>query len=205
MKNNTGDCNTGYYNSGDRNSGNRNIGSYNAGDYNSGSFNAGYYNSGKLNSGSFNVGDCNSGSYNSGNYNAGSYNSGYCNSGNYNSGNCNTGHFNSNSPKVRMFNRDTNLDLDSDILKKLRNLIFDNLKSVCTWVYEFKMTNKEKEQNPFYETTGGYLKKRDYKYCWKKFWEKINQEEKDFIKSLPNFDAEIFKEITGIDVKDKKK
>ena len=181
-QNNSGDCNSGHCNSGYCNSG----------DYNSG-----HYNSGDCNSGDCNSGDCNSGYCNSGDYNSGDHNSGYYNSGHYNSG-----YFNSDTPNIRIFNQESNLKFDSEILFNLRELIQNKIKFVCTWIYESDMSNEEKEEFPTHKTTGGYLKKRDYKYCWKKGWDNMSEEDKDFIKSLPNFNKEIFKEITGIDIKE---
>ena len=40
-----------------------------------------------------------------------------------------------------------------------------------------------------------------YKEAWANFWNKITPERKQQFLDLPNFDPEIFKEITGIDVK----
>lgn len=165
--------------------------------------NTGYYNSGDYNSGSRNSGDCNSGYRNSGNYNSGDYNSGDYNSGNYNSGhhnssNYNSGYFNSNTPKVRLFNKDTDLDFNSDVINKLKELVSAKVSPILTYIYSENMSEDEKKENPTHETTGGYLKKQDYKYCWQKGWEKMNKEEKDFIVSLPNFDWKVFEEITGI-------
>jgi len=175
---NTGNCNTGYYNSGDYNSGNCNSGYYNSGDYNSG--------------------NRNSGNYNTGYYNSGDYNSGYRNTGNYNTGYYNSGYFNSNTPKVRLFNKDTELDFNSDVMNKMRELISDKVKPILTWITSENMSEDEKAKNPIYETTGGYLRKQDYKYCWQKGWEEMDKKERDFIISLPNFDWKIFEEITGI-------
>ncbi len=45
---------------------------------------------------------------------------------------------------------------------------------------------------------GGYLKTLSYKEAWAEGWKKATQEQKDWYKSFPNFDAEIFFEITGI-------
>ena len=202
---NSGDFNSGNFNNGYRNSGDFNSGNFNSGDFNNGNFNSGDFNSGYRNSGDFNSGYRNSGDFNSGNFNSGYFNSGYRNSGYFNSGNFNSGYFNSNAPKVRLFNKDSDLEFNCKELNKLHLIILRNLKTVCAWIEEAKMTDEEKKNNPTYKTTGGYLKKRDYKYCWSKFWEKITQEEKDFIKSLPNFNAEIFEEITGIKVNQEKK
>jgi hypothetical protein len=128
--------------------------------------------------------------YNSGDYNSGDYNSGDGNSGHYNSGDYNSGFFNTTTPKVRLFNKDSDLDFDSDVVNKLRNL---NVKPILQWVYELDMTEDEKENNPSYKTTGGYLKNTG-----KNDWSQLSDDEKEFIKSLPNYDADIFFVITGV-------
>jgi hypothetical protein len=202
--------NLGYYNSGDSNSGDHNSGYFNLGNYNSGDCNSGNYNSGNYNSGDYNSGDLNSGNYNSGDYNSGDcnsgdYNSGDCNSGDSNSGDHNSGYFNTNTPKVRLFNKDSNLKFNDESLVKVRYIIREKVKTVCVWINEKDMTSEEKEKFNSYKTTGGYLKTRDYKYCWKKGWEKMTNEEKETIKLLPNFCPIIFKEITGVDVETTKK
>ena len=68
------------------------------------------------------------------------------------------------------------------------------------FIYICDMTDKEKENNPDYETLGGYLRKMTYKEAWKYSWNNANKENRKLILKLPNFDNEIFKEITGIDV-----
>lgn len=50
------------------------------------------------------------------------------------------------------------------------------------------------------ETTGSYLKKEDLSEERTKWWEELTEDDKKAITSLPNFDPEIFEEITGIDV-----
>jgi len=180
MNNNSGDRNSGHCNSGHCNSGDCNSGHYNSGHYNSGDRNSGHYNSGHYNSG-----DCNSGRYNSGDYNSGNFNSGHYNSGHYNSG-----FFNTNSPKVRLFNKDTNIEWNSETVNKIRRI---RPIPILQWVYESSMTEEEMKNNTSYKTTGGYLKNTG-----KNDWSKLTDEEKDFIKSLPGYDDEIFKEITGI-------
>lgn len=44
-----------------------------------------------------------------GNSNTGNCNTGDCNTGNWNTGDCNTGYFNTTTPKVRIFNKETDL------------------------------------------------------------------------------------------------
>ena len=69
------------------------------------------------------------------------------------------------------------------------------------WINEKYMTDSEKEENPIWESTGGYLKTIEAtnkdKQDW---WDNLDDEEQEEIKRLPNFDKEIFKEITGIEV-----
>ena len=190
-KTDVGYCNSGNRNSGDFNSGNRNSGDYNSGDFNSDDFNSGDYNSGDCNSGDFNSGNRNSGNYNSGNYNSGDYNSG-----NYNSGYCNT-----TRPKVRMFNHDTDMEFDDDRIIKFLH-IMRNMPESFTYsdfIKESDMTKEEKEKYPEYKTIGGYTKNITIKGDKWKWWnEEISEEDKEFIKSLPYYDEDIFFESTGI-------
>ena len=196
---NSGDCNSGNRNSGNRNSGNRNSGNWNSGDWNSGDCNSGDCNSGDCNSGNWNSGDCNSGNRNSGDCNSGNWNSGNRNSGDYNSGDCNSGNwnsgfFNSDEPCVRMFNKMT---------KKKRSEI--NIPSWCcfdltVWVSHDTATEEEKtEHKKEMETCGGFLKTLEYKQAWKLAWDKAEKEEHKGLLNLPNWNNEVFKEITGID------
>jgi hypothetical protein len=204
--NNLGNWNSGHNNSGNNNSGNRNSGNYNSGNYNSvssnsGNNNSGYRNSGNCNSGNDNSGYRNSGYRNSGNNNSGDCNSGnnnlgYCNSGNCNSGNRNSGMFNSNEPYMRMFNKQTKIKYSSWHKSKYY-INFDIILS--EWIHKENMTDIEKTKNPEFEITGGYLKTILYKEAWKNWWNG-NKDKHEKVKQLPNFDAKIFKEITGIDI-----
>jgi hypothetical protein len=62
------------------------------------------------------------------------------------------------------------------------------------------MTDAEKVAHPEHETTGGYLKKLDESECAQNWWDSLSERDRSVIKALPNFDAEIFKKCTGIDV-----
>ena len=79
------------------------------------------------------------------------------------------------------------------ILSRMSN----NLLEYVIWE---DMTDEEKSAHTEEETTGGYLKKLDKSECGTKWWRGLSDEEKDIITSIPNFDKEIFKEITGIDI-----
>ena len=69
------------------------------------------------------------------------------------------------------------------------------------------MSHEEKAQHPEYATVGGYLKKYDYKEAFRKSFEEAKRlpdwpEQLGRLKTLPNFDAKIFEEISGISSKD---
>ena len=167
--NNTGCNNSGYRNSGDRNSGYRNSGDYNSGDRNSGYRNSGYRNSGDRNSG-------------------------YRNSGDYNSGDYNSGWFNTDEPKMRFFNKDSNVTFSEFSKGKM---VYPDLK-VCAWIEYDKLS--ETDQNKEAKQMGGLLKTLSYKDAWKEYWGRASKEDKQWFKDLPNFTPEIFEEITGIKI-----
>lgn len=194
-------CNTGEGNSGEGNSGNRNTGNWNTGSRNSGNGNFGYWNSGYRNSGNKNSGDCNSGNCNSGNWNSGDCNSGSWNSGNrntgsWNSGDRHTGYMNTEVPPIRIFNRDTDVQIEDIEFPDF--FYFDLLE----WIDSDAMTDDEKEAHPEHETTGGYLRTYEYKEAWQRSWDKAPEADRAKLFDLPNFDANIFYEITGIDVRE---
>ena len=180
------------------NSGKGNSGHHNSGNYNSGNRNSGYHNSGNYNSGNYNSGYRNSGYRNSGYYNSGYYNSGNCNSGYYNSGYCNT-----NSPKVRMFNHETEFNFNDESIVRFKEILFD-----CPQSYEYsdfidksEMSEEEIIKHPECEIIGGYIKTIIVEADKQKWWdEDVSDDDKEFIKSLPYFDADIFYECVGVRV-----
>ena len=147
-----------------------------------------------INSGNRNSGDWNSGDCNSGNRNSGDCNSGDCNSGNWNSGNSNSGFFNSDEPCVRMFNKMTNYK-GKDI--KIPSWCYFDL---TVWVSHDTASEEEKtEHKAEIEICGGFLKTINYKDAWRIAWNKASIEERKELFDLPNWDNQVFKEITGID------
>jgi hypothetical protein len=146
----------------------------------------------KNNTGEGNVGDRNSGDRNSGNWN-----SGKLNSGNWNSGNCNSGIFNTDEPKMRSFNKDSDMTY-AEFREKFgyKDINFP----LNVWCDKSEMTDEEKKSVSGWETMGGYLKTLSYKEAWAEGWKKATQEQKDWYKSFPNFSSEIFFEITGIKI-----
>ena len=209
---NIGVDNAGVCNSGDWNSGNRNSGNRNSGDWNSGDWNSGDWNSGDWNSGNWNTGDWNSGNWNSGNRNSGNWNSGNWNSGNRNSGNCNTGDWNTTNfssgvlcteePECLIFDKPSGMTLrewrNTKAACLMNNIRFD----ITEWVREELMTDTEKAENPQYEILGGYLKEYpEPHYAFAEWWDALTEDERDIIKAIPNFDADKWYRITGIDLR----
>ena len=62
------------------------------------------------------------------------------------------------------------------------------------------MTNEEKKSHPEYKATGGYLKTVDFKTACQMMWDSLDNEDRQEVREIPNFDADIFEEITGIKV-----
>ena len=162
-----------------------NTGNMNSGDRNSGYRNSGYWNSGDRNSGDRNSGNMNSGFMNSGSRNSGDWNSGNMNSGDWNSCNDSNGIFcNESDRNIRIFNRPSGMSL----WDFRRSRYYDALVSK-----PFELTWWDEESKS--------LKTRSYKEACAIWWEALTKENKEIIQQIPNFDCEIFFDITGIDLR----
>ena len=192
---NTGNCNTGNWNTGDRNTGNRNTGNRNTGNRNTGNRNTGNWNTGN-----WNTGDCNTGNWNTGDWNTGDRNTGNRNTGDWNKSSFNTGCFNTEEQKIMLFNKPSDMTYREWMDSDARYLLNQIPKNVVEWVYEEDMTDEEKAAYPTYETTGGYLKVLDESECGQLWWGSLSDRRKEIIKAIPNFDAEIFFQCTGVRV-----
>ena len=199
---NCGDCNSGKRNTGDCNSGNWNTGYKNEGDKNTGSFNIGFRNTGDCNNGSWNTGDYNSGFSNTGDYNEGCWNTGNWNTGDNNTGNWNTGNRNTGNGNIGNNNTgDCNLVSNcvgcfNTISQPL--MFFDNPSNITLeeWrksraCYLLNKISDFVNEESFIDKFQVYIK----------WWESLSKEDKEIIKSIPNFDNEKFFKITGIRVR----
>lgn len=178
---NIGERNRGNNNIGDNNCGNNNIGSNNCGNYNGGNDNIGYYNVGSLNLGNYNSGACNNGCNNTGNYNTGDNNTG-----SYNKISYSTGFFNTKEQPIYMFNKPTKFKF-STILSLLDGM---ELVHRLMALYDIDFYYNK---NPIDSSYCKKLRNKTWHCC-------LTDKQKEAVLSLPNFDAGIFKEITGIDV-----
>ena len=154
-------------------------------------------NTGRGNSGNWNSGNSNSGDRNSGNRNSGNRNSGNSNSGNWNSGDSNSGFFNSQTPDtILAFNKPCKRDIWDNAQKP----DFIYRVEVPEWISWSETTGQEKIDNKNAFVCEGYLKTLGYKEAWKKAFDSATKEDIKLLKALPNFDAKVFEEITGIKV-----
>lgn len=143
--------------------------------------------------------DC-TGLCNTGDRNTGDWNTGNRNTGDWNKSSFNTGCFNTEEQKITLFNKPSDITYNDWLRSDARYLLNQIPKDVVEWVYEEDMTDEEKAANPTYETTGGYLKVLNESECGQLWWGSLSDFQKNYIKSIPNFDAEIFEQCTGIKV-----
>ena len=173
----------------------------NTGKDNTGRGNTGNENTGDGNTGGLNTGDRNTGDRNTGDRNTGERNAGNRNTGDWNITDFSTGCFNTKEEKIRLFNKRSNWTYRDWRCSSARDLMCDCPYTKTVWINEKYMTDSEKEENFTWKRTGGYLKTIEVtdedRQAW---WDNLDDEEQEEIKSLPNFDKEIFKEITGIEV-----
>lgn len=95
-----------------------------------------------------------------------------------------------------MFNKDTDLEFDKVAIPYI------SLK-INEWISENKMTEEQKKNDPQFYVKKGTLITRTYKEAFILAWSTLDEKVKQQFLDLPNFDADIFLEITGVDVRNK--
>ena len=133
------------------------------------------------NTGLFNSGDRNSGDRNSGDWNSGDWNSGNWNSCNYSNG----VFCNQEDKDIRIFNKPSGMSLEEFWDSKY-----------------FEALQSEPLELTYWDDKSKKLKCRSYKDACAIWWSKLTEKNKKIIQEIPNFDPEIFFDITGIDVKE---
>ncbi len=150
-----------------------NVGSYNSGGYNTGSLNYGDFNTGDYNSGERNTGNRNEGGYNTGDFNMGSYNTGWFNLSSYNCG-C----FCTNNNGLLFFDKPTLVTVKEWEASQACNI----LSQIRTVVW-----------------SQGVQKKIPFKQAANELWASLPREKRSIILNMPNFNADKFYLIMGID------
>ena len=144
-----------------------------------------------------NTGLFNIGRNNSGNGNSGDNNSGNANSGDWNKCDGSNGIFCTEEPKIRIFDKDTDMTLNEFRKSKYGKALRSVKLELTKWI---EYTEEEKKEDDKKRLIGGYLKEYSYKEACANWWSELTEENREIIKSIPNFDKEKFYEITGINI-----
>jgi len=67
------------------------------------------------------------------------------------------------------------------------------------------MTERERAAHESHKTTGGYLKVMRYKEAFQDSWSRADKTNRELVRKLPNFSAQVFFEISGIDLRKKRR
>jgi len=197
----TGYKSTGDRSTGDRSTGDRSTGDRSTGDASTGDRSTGYKSTGDRSTGDRSTGHNSTGYRSTGNWSTGARSTGDRSTGNWSISNYSTGHFSTiDYSGFGAFNKPCTVE-DWKTAEIPSCLFFD----ITQWIYNQQITDIEKKNNPTYKTTGGYLKVTDYKEAFTKSLENASDEEIEMIKKLPNFDANIFLEISGYDIRKRNK
>ena len=89
---------------------------------------------------------------------------------------------------IRIFNQPSGMSLKDWYNSKYYD-------AVCS--SDFNLTEWVEDES---KAEGGYLKTHTYKEACRNWWGNMDEENKEVVKSIPNFDADVFEDITGIRV-----
>lgn len=99
---------------------------------------------------------------------------------------------------IRIFNKPSGMSLRDFYRSRYYGALCSAPFILTEWI---EYTDEEKAEDEDKAFIGGYLKTYTMEEAWANWWDALTDENKEIIKSIPNFDAEIFKEITGIEIK----
>jgi len=213
--NNKGDNNAGTFNIGDHNSGYHNKGDNNTGTFNTGDHNSGYHNKGDFNVGDYNIGHSNTGKRNIGNYNTGNENFGCRNVGNCNLGNLNLGVFNCVGDSQIAYCSYNTSHVNSFLCSKNVSIIFNKIyhgdprkirwpdfftKAIEIFGQTFSELKAEYLDNVKDKGDVAQKNKEMYHKIWQHAWDDATYIDRRRVLNIPNFDNDVFKDITGINV-----
>ncbi len=91
-----------------------------------------------------------------------------------------------------------NQQLTESEYKKVKSSIPEIKLPINYWIDKKEMTKEEKDEVSGWSEMGGYLKRLDYEEAWAKWWSEAKSEDKEKILAIPQFDSDIFTEITGL-------
>ena len=96
---------------------------------------------------------------------------------------------------IRIFNKPSGMSLKDFYRSRYWEAMCSAPFDLTEWVY---YTDEGKAADPEKKRIGGYLKVNTYEEAWANWWAKLSEKDKKTIQEIPNFDPEIFKDITGI-------
>ena len=190
----TGNDSTGNFSTGYGSTGYRSTGNFSTGNFSTGNQSTGYRSTGNRSTGIRSTGYGSTGYGSTGNQSTGYWSTGDWSTGDWSISSYSTGHFSTEDyAGFGAFNKPCTPDEWDNAYKP--DWLYFNL---AEWVATDEMSDQEKEDNPSYKTTDGYLKVYGYQEAFKKSYNEATREEQHKIKELPNFDADVFFEISGI-------
>ena len=194
----TGDYSTGYYSTGNYSTGKQSTGHWSTGHRSTGNSSTGDHSTGHCSTGEYSTGDCSTGDYSTGTRSTGYHSTGDYSTGDWSISNYSTGHFSTiDYSGFGAFDKPCTPE-EWDSADKPEFIYF----SLTEWVDAERMTDDEKGKNPSYKTTGGFIRVKKSQDAWREAWNEATEEDKELLFKLPNFDAEVFKKISGIDVRE---
>lgn len=101
-----------------------------------------------------------------------------------------------NHQKIFLFNKPSDWTYQDWLNSDARYILMNCPSNVLSWIWEDDMTDEEKEQHPEYLVTGGFLKHIEKETGRQMWWDGLSDRKKDIVMQLPNFDKDIFKEIS---------
>ena len=176
------------------NTGNQSTGDGSTGNFSTGNFSTGNFSTGNQSTGYRSTGNESTGDQSTGDQSTGNGSTGDQSTGNWSISSYSTGHFSTEDyAGFGAFNKPCTPDEWANA-DKPDWLYFHPTE----WVETDNMSDQEKEDNPSYKTTDGYLNVYGYQEAFKKSYNEATREEQLKIKELPNFDADVFFTISGI-------
>ena len=99
-----------------------------------------------------------------------------------------------------MFNKASDWTIEDWRASEAKMILRGMPKKVVRWIGLSEMTDEEKSGLSDCGTIGGCLKILDEYGNVQTWWDNLSDNDKQIILALPNFDADIFEECTGIRV-----
>jgi len=96
---------------------------------------------------------------------------------------------------ITIFNKPSEMSYGEFVNSKYYDALISSDFVLTEWI---DYTEEEKKDSIIRQCIGGYLKYYTYQDACKNWWNGMNAENKKIVMSIPNFDKDVFEEITGI-------